>query len=1076
MNNTVLVSIAITPPSSTLAVGTTIPLTVTGTYADKTTADLTASAVFKSDTPAVATVATTGVATAVAAGGATISAQVNGIVGSAKITVTAATVTSIAVTPLSATTGVSGSVTYTATATLSDLSHQDVTSSGTWSSLNTAVATINTSGQAQGLGAGTTTIGFAFRGATSSATLTVTPATIVSIAVTPIAPQVGTGVTLPFQAIATYSDQSIADVTKSAVWQSSDPATVSLNGAVGTTLRAGTSIVTAAVGAVSGTTTVTVTPSPLQSIAIAPLNVTLAVGTTQQLKATGTYADGTTADLTASVTWTSDSSTIAFVSNAADSAGVVTGQGAGVSKIIASLGAVSGATTVTVTSVPLASITITPASPTIPLNTTVALTAKGTYTDGSVVTSLLGYLECRQHDHRDGQQRQGYERSDHGQEPWYHPGDRGPGRGHRIDDVVGQRGHPRVDRRHARKFDPRTRAQTSHGSDRQLQRRDRHRSRPTAVWATVDATIAAVSNAPGAQGQLTAVGAGSTQVSATLGGIAGSTTVTVSAPKLSQIVVSPIAPQTTTGQRPQFTATALYDNGTQQNVTARATWTSSNTGVATVNRTGQVTTVSPGSSVIQASFQGLSGASTLTVTTAVVTSITVTPISPSLAAGTTQPFAAVAIFSDNTSQDVTNQATWVSTSPAIAGVTTGGGGRPGGGGRGRVSALKEGTTQIQATWQGVTGSSTVTVTSAIPVSISVSPPDVTLAPGSTRQFAAAAIYSDGTSRDVTAQSTWSSSSAAVAGVTTGGGGPGGGGNRGLATAIAAGATTVTATFSGLSGTATITVTSAIISSIQVTPTTPTVAKGVPVRFTATVLYSDNTSQDVTATSTWLSSAPAVAGVSDSGGSRGQASTLSKGTATISATYKGITGSTTITVTDATLTTIQVTPFAPILPIGYVTQSQATGIYSDNSTQDLTLLATWISSAPAVVAVSDSGPTKGRVTPLSAGNANIQAVYQGVTGAVGVVVTSATLSTITVSPNATSIAVQASQQFTALGNFSDGSHLDLTTLATWFSSAAGSANVSNAPGTQGVAKGIAAGGATISAVRDDVTGTATVTVQ
>ena len=52
----------------------------------------------------------------------------------------------------------------------------------------------------------------------------------------------------------------------------------------------------------------------------------------------------------------------------------------------------------------------------------------------------------------------------------------------------------------------------------------------------------------------------------------------------------------------------------------------------------------------------------------------------------------------------------------------------------------------------------------------------------------------------------------------------------------------------------------------------------------------------------------------------------------------------------------------------------------------------------------------------------------------------------------------------------------TTLATWFSSATGSANVSNAPGTQGLTKGIAAGGAIISAVRDDVTGTATVTVQ
>ena len=126
-----LVSIAVTPPTSTLAIATNLTLTVTGTYSDKSTADLTQSAKLSSDTPATATVAGN-IVTAVAAGSATITATVNGLSGTAKITVTAAKIQSIAVTPPTATTGIAGTVDFVTIATLSDGTHQNITTTVAW--------------------------------------------------------------------------------------------------------------------------------------------------------------------------------------------------------------------------------------------------------------------------------------------------------------------------------------------------------------------------------------------------------------------------------------------------------------------------------------------------------------------------------------------------------------------------------------------------------------------------------------------------------------------------------------------------------------------------------------------------------------------------------------------------------------------------------------------------------------------------------------------------------------------------------------------------------------------------------
>jgi uncharacterized protein YjdB len=454
--------------------------------------------------------------------------------------------------------------------------------------------------------------------------------------------------------------------------------------------------------------------------------------------------------------------------------------------------------------------------------------------------------------------------------------------------------------------------------------------------------------------------------------------------------------------------------------------------------------------------------------------VVVAPIASSVRVGDTVRYTATAIYSNNTQQRLTQGVTWSSSDTGVASLAPGGG--RGGGGVEVATALSAGSTTISATYQGVQGSTTLTVTDATVVSIQVTPINPTLTVNGRQQLTATAVYSDNTTQDVTGQATWVSSDPTVAQVTTGGGAGPGGGGRGNVTAIAAGSATISATVNGLNGSTTVTVSDATLVSIELNPVEPSVPVGTRQNFTATGIYSDNTSRNLTGQVTWISSDPSVASISTAGGTRGQAVALASGSTTISASLNGVTGTTTLTVTDATLTTIQITPFSPTVPIGFASNLVATGIYSDNTTRDLTNQVTWTSSAPAVASVSDAGGTRGLLTSLSAGTATITATYQGVSGTDTVTVSSATLRSIKVTPSTATIGVHATQAFVATGTLSDATTLDVTAYVTWLSTTPAIASISNAAGSRGTATGLSAGSVTVSAVRGAVTGTAKLTVQ
>jgi hypothetical protein len=348
-----LVSIAITPTNPSLPKGETQQFTATGTFDGGSTQNLTTQVTWASATTSVATISNAsgshGLATAVGKGTSSISATLSGITGKTVLTVTAPALVSIAVTPANPSLPKGETDQFTATGTFSDKSTQDLTSLVTWASGTTSVATISSGGLSTAAATGTSKISATLRGVSGSTTLTVLPAVLVSIAVTPGNPSVPKGETDQFTATGTYSDKSTQNITTQVTWASATTSVATISsGGLATAVATGTSKISASFIGISGTTVLTVTAPALVSIAVTPASSSLAKGGTLQFTATGTFSDQSTEDLTSLVTWASATTSVATIS----SGGLATAVATGTSKISATLGTVSGSTVLTVTAAP----------------------------------------------------------------------------------------------------------------------------------------------------------------------------------------------------------------------------------------------------------------------------------------------------------------------------------------------------------------------------------------------------------------------------------------------------------------------------------------------------------------------------------------------------------------------------------------------------------------------------------------------------------------------------------------------------------------------------------------------------
>jgi uncharacterized protein YjdB len=341
------------------------------------------------------------------------------------------------------------------------------------------------------------------------------------------------------------------------------------------------------------------------------------------------------------------------------------------------------------------------------------------------------------------------------------------------------------------------------------------------------------------------------------------------------VEVTPADTSLPIGATQQFTATAAQPDGTSIDATSQAAWTSSDPLVATVNSSGLASALRAGTTTITAAYRSTLGRTTLTVTSARLSSISVTPTNPAVPRGFSQELTATGIFDDGTNLDFTDLVTWSTSNDSVAAVDI----------TGLVTGIGPGTATITAASGSVSGDTTVRVTIARLISISLSPSDPTIPStpaGITQQFTGTGSFSDGTSLDISTQIAWNSSRMDVATISS----------SGLATSIRAGFSIITAAYQGISENTTLTVASADLTSISVTPQDPSAVQGATQQFTSIGNYADGTSWDITSQVVWRTSNISVATVD----SDGLATAIAPGTATITATSGNISGSADLTVT------------------------------------------------------------------------------------------------------------------------------------------------------------------------------------
>jgi hypothetical protein len=568
------------------------------------------------------------------------------------------------------------------------------------------------------------------------------------------------------------------------------------------------------------------------------------------------------------------------------------------------------------------------------------------------------------------------------------------------------------------------------------------------LWTSSNTSIAGISNS----GLATSHAPGSATVTATLSRVVGHGSITVVAAALVSIVISPSAISIFSGQTAQFKAMGAFSDGTQQDITSSVSWTSGNVAVASINVgdiTGLAKGLSPGVSTISARSGSISSTARLTVivTNATLVSIAITPADAVLSLGTLEHYVAAGTFSDGSLQDITNSVTWASSNSRVMSIA--------GGGLATARAL--GPVTISATSGSVSVSTTASVQSAALSFITIRPANKKIAQFTSEQFQGIGTYADGRTHNVTGKVSWTSSNTFVATI----------GNRGLAKALSPGTTTITAILGSISAFATLEVTNATIVSVSATPSGRSIAPETKLSFIATGFFSDNTTQLITRDSTWASDNHAVATL----GSGSTATAVGPGTANISATFTGVTGTAPLYVSAATLSSISVNPSTALLAPASSIDCVAIGTFSDGSTQIITGLVTWSSSAPQLASVSSNG----KVTAQSAGTVTITAELGALRADSFIVVDSSPLTSLQVTPTTVSMAPQTVVAFRAIGTFADGNTQDLTTSVLWTSSPRSVATISDDTPTMGQATGLEPGTATITALFDGQVGTAYLTV-
>jgi uncharacterized protein YjdB len=365
------------------------------------------------------------------------------------------------------------------------------------------------------------------------------------------------------------------------------------------------------------------------------------------------------------------------------------------------------------------------------------------------------------------------------------------------------------------------------------------------TWKSSNESVATVNNA----GAVTGVVTGSVTITATISGRDGTAAITIVPQPVSAVRVTPTSDTILVGGRTTLQATAV---DAQNNPLANRIvfWSSDNSIAATVTSEGEVIGFAAGTARIRATVEGKSADASIVVLQVPVARVVVSPNQLTMTPGQASQLSVTLHDSaGNVLQGRT--VTYTSSDPSIATVE----------GTGLVTAVAQGTAQIDVASEGVKGSVAVTVNPVPIATIAVVPNEFTLRVTQTTTLTAEARDAQGqplTNRTFS----WSSSAPSVATVD----------QSGVVTAVAVGTATINATSEGRTGSATITVAPEPVNSVTLTVPRTFIVPGDTMHLT--VVLRDAQNNVLTGRSVSFSATPAglvtvdaagvVTGISSSG--------------------------------------------------------------------------------------------------------------------------------------------------------------------------------------------------------------------
>jgi len=1020
------ITFSITPTVSTILTEMQQSYQAFAIFPNGVQVEVTEQVSWASDNSAIATINVTDnlvTASGLTEGLATISASYNGKSIYAQLNVINSTAETLIIAPATAVMPLGTAKQYSAFLTTSSGEVIDVSKTVNWQITDTAVASIDATAWLTATKIGTTTVSadivHSDNTLTASASLTVNNAQLDTVAISPVDGVFPVGKIGVYRADAHYADGSVIDVTRETTWSIAD---TSIGSIVESGIFAGDSIalspgkttINASFQALNNNTSVEVTAANIISISISPMNATTPVGTQINYQAHALYSDGSKHDITQLGAWSTSDPSIAAIEFSGAKSGVADALAIGSTNISVDYDGLSQTTSLMVSNAVVTKLQISPLNPSVPVGIEGKFTATAYYSDNTTVdvTEITNWLVD---DYTvvavvPTGEFAGYAKALTQGTTTLTASFEGENTSTLITVTTAVL--------ESLSLTP-TKITIPVGTTQQYQLfgvfsdGSNHDLTSFASYQSSKPSTASIDSDALAKAHLSS--AEEIIITATYNGKKATAALSVSDGLLEYITVEPADQSIPVDHKARLQATAFYSGGLSKDVTKLATWSIDNGDIASVDNThdnaGSVLGISEGVVTVTANFKGELAASRVTVTAAVLESVTITPVTKIIAAGLTQQYHLFAIYSDSTSREVTLESDWTSSEPKAATIDS----------AGLATTYQEWQLTITGTYQGLSASADLTITGALPSVLQITPVNPNKPLGTVGNFIATVFFTDGYAEDVSKRVTWVSSDTSVVQISA----------SGSASAEKVGVSEITATFGDLSETTTATVTSAVLTDIYIDPVASSINIGDKQSYNAICKYSDGSLHNLPSNGVWQSSKTSVATVQITGVTTAWATGVTEGNTIITARVGDITSNeATLEVAAPTsLTSIQVTPAQATVVVGTQDQFTAIASYSDGSSKDITQKATWLTDNAEVVSIITTGENAGLAHALNSGVANIYAVMNNVaSNTAEITVTEKTINNIQITPNNSSYILGETAQYLVTVIYEDNSTEDVTASA------------------------------------------------